>query len=528
MQTKFSPRHTKLLNGPHSLGEATESIESLGQHKLGQHPSAETSSRIFAQARRPLSLLLQDLRTGLPLLFADCLGLSISMAVAAGCALAIWKSALPVAAVESEFFLRSTFFVLVYALLGMYPGVALNPVVELKSLVLGTLTAGAILFLAADTFGSFFTPETTLVLITTLLAAVLVPVSRFTFRELLGRCSWWGQPALIIGAGPSGMALFNSLKKRAGMGLKPVGIVDSLSIDHATDTEVLPRYLGGLRDAGTIAADNYAHWALIALPDRPNGSLIPTLEHCSSIVHVIVVPGFEDLPSLWNRSCDFGGMMGIHVRERLLCASSRFLKRALDVTAILMSGIFLLPFLAVTYCLIKLISPGPVFYGHPRIGRNGQRFLMWKFRTMVVNADLLLEECLEKDPALREEWNRTQKLKNDPRIIRGIGHFLRKSSLDEIPQLWNVLLGEMSLVGPRPIPTYEFQRYGGTFPACLPLYLKVAPGITGLWQISGRNLTAYEERGDFDAYYVRNWSLWLDLFILGRTVKTVIMREGAF
>ena len=143
---------------------------------------------------------------------------------------------------------------------------------------------------------------------------------------------------------------------------------------------------------------------------------------------------------------------------------------------------------------------------------------------MVPNADQRLEQHLEKHPELREEWEKDHKLKNDPRVIPGVGQFLRKCSIDELPQLWNVLCGEMSLVGPRPIVTAEVEKYNDVFP----LYLKVIPGITGLWQISGRNNTTYDRRIQLDAYYVRNWSPWLDLYILFRTVKTVLLREGAY
>jgi lipopolysaccharide/colanic/teichoic acid biosynthesis glycosyltransferase len=142
---------------------------------------------------------------------------------------------------------------------------------------------------------------------------------------------------------------------------------------------------------------------------------------------------------------------------------------------------------------------------------------------MVQNADRLLHEYLQQHPELREEWERDQKLRNDPRITR-VGRFLRKTSLDEFPQLWNVLLGEMSLVGPRPIVEDEVKRYGSLFA----LYTKVRPGLTGLWQVSGRNDTTYAERVAMDAYYVRNWSPWLDLYILARTVWVVLFGKGAY
>ena len=149
--------------------------------------------------------------------------------------------------------------------------------------------------------------------------------------------------------------------------------------------------------------------------------------------------------------------------------------------------------------------------------------MAWKFRSMVQNADDVLFEYLTNRPALRQEWERNHKLMRDPRIT-WIGRLLRHTSLDELPQLWNALRQEMSLVGPRPIVQEEIQRYGEDYL----LYQKVRPGITGLWQVSGRNNVSYERRISLDSYYVRNWSIWLDLYVLARTIKVVLKGEGAY
>jgi Undecaprenyl-phosphate galactose phosphotransferase WbaP len=186
-----------------------------------------------------------------------------------------------------------------------------------------------------------------------------------------------------------------------------------------------------------------------------------------------------------------------------------------------------LPMVGLTICLlgilVRLESPGPVFYGHRRIGRHHATFLAWKLRTMQVNGDELLQNALAQDGAQREEWRRHRKLRRDPRITR-VGRFLRKTSLDELPQLWNVLRGEMSLVGPRPIVEEEVPDYGENFA----LYCRVTPGLTGLWQVSGRNTVSLRDRVCLDSYYVRNWSPWLDLHILARTAKVVLTGQGAY
>jgi Undecaprenyl-phosphate galactose phosphotransferase WbaP len=197
-----------------------------------------------------------------------------------------------------------------------------------------------------------------------------------------------------------------------------------------------------------------------------------------------------------------------------------------DLVIVLLGGIVCFPLIACIAVLIKLSSPGPAFYWQERVGYKGQTFFVLKFRTMIQNAEKVLDSYFEDHPELREEWERDSKLKNDPRITP-IGHWLRKTSLDELPQLWNVLTGEMSLVGPRPIMNSEHAKYAANRDGYF-LYTKVLPGITGLWQISGRSDTTYAERMQLDSYYVRNWSPWVDLYILLKTFKVVVIQKGAY
>ncbi|EFO1682599.1 sugar transferase, partial [Escherichia coli] len=166
---------------------------------------------------------------------------------------------------------------------------------------------------------------------------------------------------------------------------------------------------------------------------------------------------------------------------------------------------------------------GPAIYGHDRVGINGKTFKCLKFRSMVVNSKEILDELLKNDPKAKEEWDATFKLKNDPRITK-IGAFLRKTSLDELPQLLNVLKGEMSLVGPRPIINAELERYNDQ----VDYYLLSKPGMTGLWQVSGRSDVDYDTRVYLDAWYVKNWSMWNDIAILLKTVIVVLKKDGAY
>ncbi len=181
------------------------------------------------------------------------------------------------------------------------------------------------------------------------------------------------------------------------------------------------------------------------------------------------------------------------------------------------------PLIGAIALAIRLSSKGPAFYCQQRIGKHGIVFCAWKFRTMVVDADEVLRRYLDENPELRREWEQNFKLRNDPRVT-AVGRFLRKTSLDELPQLWNVLRGEMSLIGPRPIVDAEIVRYGDS----IGLLGRVKPGLSGLWQVSGRSNTSYTDRVRLDMYYIRNWSVWLDLFILAKTCAVVLRRQGAY
>jgi len=233
---------------------------------------------------------------------------------------------------------------------------------------------------------------------------------------------------------------------------------------------------------------------------------------------------FADSDGLSNNSLTTGGILldsssKYHsVRLRI----AMFGKRSLDVAVSSLAMLFLLPLLTVVMATLLIVQGRPIFISRGRVGRGGTNFPCFKFRTMVTNAEETLREYLSHNENALKEWRDTQKLKNDPRITP-LGHFLRKSSLDELPQLMNVLRGEMSLVGPRPIVRDEMARYGDYIED----YLQVRPGITGLWQVSGRSDLSYENRVELDVRYVREWNLWLDTVIIAKTVPAVLRSEGA-
>jgi len=217
------------------------------------------------------------------------------------------------------------------------------------------------------------------------------------------------------------------------------------------------------------------------------------------------------------------GSRSSETRRGLLDSRAQLIKRILDVIFATALLVLALPFALLIALAIVLETPGPVFFVHTRIGKGRRRFRLWKLRSMVVNADAVLDQYLKQHPELRSEWSNSHKLKDDPRVTR-VGRLLRRSSLDELPQLLNVLRGDMSMVGPRPIVEDEVPKYGPAFS----LYSRVLPGLTGLWQVSGRNDTSYRKRTELDSEYIRNWTVWKDLVVLLKTVRVVLFGHGAY
>lgn len=225
------------------------------------------------------------------------------------------------------------------------------------------------------------------------------------------------------------------------------------------------------------------------------------------------------VPPVWvGKGYGADSWKGVAVKQRTKAAA----KRGFDIISVLLLTVGLSPFV-VPLMLIMACTDGPIIYAHRRVGRGGEIFRCFKFRTMIPDADKVLCELLETNSELKAEWVRDHKLRDDPRVTR-IGSLLRRTSLDELPQLWNVLRGEMSMVGPRPIVKEELLRYGRS----APVYLSVKPGVTGLWQVSGRNNTDYRRRVAIDVYYVRNQSVLFDLYILLKTTRVVLRGDGAY
>lgn len=252
-------------------------------------------------------------------------------------------------------------------------------------------------------------------------------------------------------------------------------------------------------------------------------NLLDQMQH--KVKRILLIPRTTLLP-MFNaevfNAINHKGLI-FSVRNNLLSDSDRTFKQLSDFTLALILTLVFSPFLFLLYAWVWIATQGHPIFKQKRVGQNGKLFKIYKFRTMRLDAAEQLQNLLETDPDIREEWERDRKLKNDPRITR-IGQFLRRTSLDELPQLINVLRGQMSLVGPRPIIAEETVAYGDY----IDYYQQVRPGVTGLWQVSGRNELSYDERVQMDVWYVRNWSLELDLIILTKTLVAVLLRKGSY
>ena len=413
-------------------------------------------------------------------------------------------------------------FVASFAVSGLYRTVGLTPVEELRRSVLAI--AGTFLLLV---FITFVVKQSTnysrgMIVSAWCCATIIIPVTRLIVKPVLGKCSWFAKPVAVLGGGAMARSAIATLRNNTGLALRPVVAFSDHLDTFGTQVEV--PVVGGLAAAPAYCRRLGIDYAIIAMPEASRRRLVDVMRTAqASFQNVLVLPDLFGVSSLWVEARDIGGILGLELRNNLLQRSSLAAKRMLDLALILIGSIVVLPLCLLIALCVKLQSPGPVFYAQRRVGRGGQAIRVWKFRTMLADADELLRGVLCGNPDARAEWSEDHKLKDDPRVTT-FGRFLRKTSLDELPQLWNVLKGEMSLVGPRPIVEAEIPKFGDSFE----MYTRVPPGITGPWQVSGRNRVSYDERVRLNEHYVRNWSIWLDLFILFRTVRVVLSFDGAY
>jgi len=420
-------------------------------------------------------------------------------------------------------------FLPLYLSLALYPGIMLPPSEELKRLAIGTslgyLFLSLILFLAQQgpAFSRF------IMLFSWSFSLCTVPLFRYMTRRLCARKPWWGYPVLLFAPRHRIAEVEKEFRARREMGLF---VAESIPLDPEGTLPADMEDLCPGRDG-----KDWCEQRLQAFKARyPDALAFVFGDELSQEMRqqFIVLVGryfrrvLVHLDSPWINQitlhiADIPGGQVLTLRQNLLDPARMRVKRFLDIILCILGSAFLaviIPFIALC---IKVDSKGPVFFTQNRIGQGGRPIRVFKFRTMVADAQAVLEKVLRENPDLRAEWVRDQKLSRDPRLTR-VGEFLRKTSLDELPQVFNVIKGEMSLVGPRPIVENEIARYGDAFA----LYSRVKPGITGLWQVSGRNDVSYARRVTLDQHYVYNWSVWLDIYIIIRTIPALLTQRGAY
>lgn len=408
------------------------------------------------------------------------------------------------------------------ALMGLYPGYGLNAVEELRRqtyAVLATLAVTATFAFALQVGNTMSRLVLSLGFLGLLL---LAPLVREFVKWRLMKMSLWGKPVIVFSSGEPGGRVAALLTKEWKLGYKPIAVFggrhSQIRRFEATPDEK------SLADAVRLSQARGVDTVVFAMP-HTRREVMARLVHWASFgfQNVAVIPNLDGVTNSAVVARDFAGVFGVEIRHNLLNPSIRRLKRAVDIVATLAGGVLVLPLLLVLCLLVRLESRGPVFYSAERMGRDGKLFSCLKFRTMVPDAETVLERLLRENPQANEEYRKYHKLRDDPRVTR-VGRFLRKTSLDELPQIWNVLKGDMSLVGPRPYLPRESADIGVTQSEILRVY----PGITGPWQVSGRNNASFEERIKMDAYYVRDWSIWLDFVILARTARAVALDRSAY
>ncbi|MDR0644193.1 MAG: undecaprenyl-phosphate galactose phosphotransferase WbaP [Treponema sp.] len=413
-------------------------------------------------------------------------------------------------------------FLIFFQFNGLYPGVALAPAEELRHFSLSSLLAHGCIILSRYIEDKEWDPISIAFIISLTFSPFILLICRDLMRFILDKTKLGGIPAVIFGSGNIGKLIVDQLLKSRKTGYIPVLILNDEK--NAMDNYRGVPVIHDTSIAQEIVKRFNIKMAIIAMQGANKDKLKRLLnDSVSAFRYSVIIPDFFNVTNIWMSVRDFDGVLGFVTSHRLRMFWNWGVKRFIDLALVFIGGTILLPFLLIIGLLVKATSPGPVLYGHIRLGLNGKKFKAYKFRSMVVDSDDRLKRLLDSDSRIREEWEASHKLKDDPRITK-IGRILRKLSFDEFPQLINVLKGEMSLVGPRPIVDDEVEKYGEDFKRIF----SVKPGITGLWQVSGRSDTDYAERISFDTYYLQSWSIWLDLWVLYKTLGIVVKGKGAY
>ena len=411
-------------------------------------------------------------------------------------------------------------FLVIFGVRGLYDPITSGPVNELQSISITT----SMVFMLFVSVSFIFRTSTALsrfvVGLSWVLSLGMIPLGRVITRSIFSKTSWWGKRVAVVHVGSPTIDFVKHLNNHPKTGIHPAVLVE-LGITGEID----PEKIQSVKDE-LLTSRLYPYsidCALFVFEGSPVDSL-EVLQEFRDIFRRIILVGVAPSQRInWSGAIDLAGVPGLEIRHNLLDRRSQIVKRLIDIVLSIVALIALLPLFLLIAILIRIDSPGPVFFRQIRVGIGGANFGMWKFRTMHMDAEAMLEALLDADPAARAEWDEYQKLKKDPRITR-VGKVLRRLSLDEMPQFWNALIGEMSIVGPRPYFPEQEEAYGAGHAS----YIQVRPGITGLWQVSGRSQATFADRALIDEEYIRNWSIWFDLYILAKTPLVVMRWDRAF
>lgn len=342
-----------------------------------------------------------------------------------------------------------------------------------------------------------------------LINLILLPIVRNLIKRLLFKLHLWQKNLLIISSKPTQDKLRKAIKQHPILGYKVANSQLPKAISQYEYEEILAQQK---IDSIIVDAHEFDQSKILEIYNKAEGK----------IEDFLVIPALSQLQTAGVEIEQLGTVLLMKFHYNLLRTESKIVKRILDLLVAGIGSIITLPFILIIGLLIKITSPGPIFFVQERLGKDKKLFPCYKFRTMYIDAPERLTKFLNRSTEAKQEWEKYLKITNDPRVT-ALGKFLRRNSLDELPQLWNVIKGEMSLVGPRPYLPSEVENIEK-----MSLITRTKPGITGLWQVSGRSLLTFEERLQMDEYYVKNWSVWTDLVILVKTIKVFLKAEGAY
>jgi len=403
-----------------------------------------------------------------------------------------------------------------FAVLGLYVRWGVSPVQRLRIRALGiAIFLTVSLSMIAVTQSSL--AVTVHIMMTATLLFILGHYTELCLRRALVRWNLWGVPTILVGS-HSNHDLASALLDQPDFGLKPIGIICEQA---GSSTGDMPTRIPFLRHVGDFR--RLEQVAEVALIVRENEAVSVNLSGLP-LENSILVHNRElgrGIGLYANGSCD---TIGTDIRSKIYKRQSLFFKRSFDLVLSIPIALVALPVILLLTCVIRAVDPGPGLFWQKRVGQNGRTINICKLRTMYVDAEQRLLDHFAKCPEAYDEWNKNFKLVSDPRILPFVGNIIRRSSLDELPQIFNVLLGDISLVGPRPFPEYHHKGFSKAFQN---VRTSVPPGLTGFWQISARSDGDLSVQEKQDTLYIQNWSIWLDIWILLQTLPAVVAGKGA-